>query len=200
MLMQPGETVTPGNAPAAQPQPPTAQPSVVQPPAPSASPPAPAATVSSDGNAISWTASEYLIHHKSSGWYIALGGITAALAILIWLVTEDIVSVVVVSIVGLVFGIGASRQPRVLDYRVDEQGLHMGNKTYAYEEFKSFSVLVEESLSSILLIPLKRFMPGVSIYYPPEQELAIAQVLGLYLPHEERKPDMVDRLMHKVRY
>ena len=191
MLMQPGETVTPGVAPTPQPPAPT------QAPAPQAKT---EVSVSGDGESVSWTASEYLIHHKSAGWYLILALLTVVLAGLIWLVSEDRVSVVVVIIVGIVFGIGAARKPRVLSYRVDEEGLHMGNKTYVYAEFKSFSVFVEDTISSIMLLPLKRFMPGVSIYCPPDQEEAIADVLGLYLPHEERKPDMVDRLMHKVRY
>jgi hypothetical protein len=201
--MQPGETVTPGSTAAPQPAAPAPQPPV---PAPEASvpdaPPAEAQQTApaQDDESISWTASEYLIHHKNFGWFISLGLITAALGIVVWFVTQDVVSVTVVGIVGMVFGIAAARQPRVLTYRVDQTGLHMGEKSYPYADFKSFSVIEEGQMSSITLMPMKRFMPGVSIYYPPEQEDDIANVLALYLPHEERKPDMVDRLMHKVRY
>jgi hypothetical protein len=156
--------------------------------------------VHDEGDAISWTASEFLIHQKDFGWYAMLALGTIVIGAVVALITRDKISVGVVGILGIVFGISAARQPRTLQYRIDEAGIHMGDKSYPYEEFKFFSVVEEGPIHSIMLMPLKRFMPGVTLYYPPEQESAIGEVLSLYLPHEERKPDMVDRLMHKVRF
>lgn len=103
-------------------------------------------------------------------------------------------------VVAIMFGVFAARQPRVLAYQLDHSGIRIGDKFYPYSEFKSFSVLDEGPVSSILLLPLKRFMPGVSMYYPPEQEEKIVTVIANYLPHEEREPDPLDRLMRKMRF
>jgi len=47
---------------------------------------------------------------------------------------------------------------------------------------------------------MKRFMPFIPMYYAPEQEEAIVEVLARYLPFEERKQDPIDRFMSKIRF
>ncbi len=49
-------------------------------------------------------------------------------------------------------------------------------------------------------MPLKRFMPPITLYYPPDQEDAVINALAAYLPHEDRTHDPVDRLMRKIRF
>lgn len=149
---------------------------------------------------VSWSASEYIAHQKSSGWYVALGLGSVVAAALVWLVTKDIVSASVIVIVSVMFGIFAARQPRVLSYSINHSGVRIGEKFYPFHDFKSFSVMDEEQISSILLIPMKRFWPGLSMYYPPDEENKIIDVISNYLPHEERPPDPLDRLMKKVRF
>lgn len=149
---------------------------------------------------VSWTASEYIAHQKNTGWYVLLGLGAVAAAVVVFLLTRDKISSGMVVVVAVMFGIFAARQPRVLAYQVTQGGVKIGEKFFQYGDFKSFSVLDEGHISSILLMPLKRFMPGVSMYYPPEQEEKIVNVLVNYLPHEERQPDFIDRLMRKVRF
>lgn len=161
--------------------------------------PAPAGAAAA-GQETTWTASEYIAHQKSAGWYMALGLGAVGLALLVWFITDDVTSGVVIMIVAIIFGAMAARSPRVLNYHLDHGGLHIGEKFYPYADFKSFSVLEEGPIDSILLLPMKRFMPGLTVYYPPEQEDAIFAVLGNYLPHEVREPDALDRLMRKVRF
>lgn len=194
--MQPGETITPGGSPPSNtPEPKAAAEAQPAPWQFSADMPA-----NTDSDSITWTASEYMIHHKAASWYLLLILVTAVVMALAWLITHDTITVGVIGILGLVFGIGAARQPRVIDYSLDNIGLRMANHGYPYESFKSFTIVTEESINSIALLPLKRFIPGVTIYYPPEQEDEIVKILSNHLPHEERKLDPIDKLMHKLRY
>lgn len=149
---------------------------------------------------VTWTASEFIAHHKDVSWYLGLAVGTALLALLIFLVTKDRTSVIVVVVAAFIFGAFAARQPRTLPYRIDAHGLTIGQKFYPYADLKSFSIREEGALGSIMLLPLKRFMPALTIYYPPEQEDVIITTLGSFLPHEERPPDPVDRLMHRLRF
>ena len=189
--MQPGETISPGGAqkaPAklqAQPEPKT---------------PAPQRPAHLDESAITWTASEYIAHDKSSGWYVSVGLGSSVLALLIYLLTHDSLSTGIVIVVGILFGVIAARQPRTLPYAVDQAGVTIGQKFYPYTDFKSFAVMEEDAIYSILLLPMKRFMPGVSLYYPPDQEEDILNVLSDFLPHEPRTADVVDRLARKLRF
>ncbi|MEO5627550.1 MAG: hypothetical protein ABIQ89_01530 [Candidatus Saccharimonadales bacterium] len=201
--MQPEPTnpqpVTPGweYKPDSADKPPT--PAATSPAAPEfAQTPQPKPTVEKDG--ITWSASEFIAHQKNFGWYVLLGLAGLAAAAVIYLLTHDIFSTAMVILVVIVLAIFAARKPRTLDYQVDSAGVHIGKKSYAYDEFKSFSVIDEGPFSSITFMPLKRFMPGISVFYEPDDEKQIVEVLSGYLPIEEGRKDAVDRFMHKIRF
>jgi hypothetical protein len=157
----------------------------------------PATTAPSE---ISWTASEYVHHAKTGGWYLALAVCAVLVAGLVYLISHDWVSVGVVIAAAAVFGSYGSRQPRQLDYHLDGQGIGIGPKRYRYGEFKSFSVIPEGAFSSITFMPLKRFSPPISIYYAPEDEEKILALLSQYLPFEEPRRDAVDSFMRRIRF
>ena len=155
----------------------------------------------SPDDAVRWTASEYIAHHKSYGWFMGYGFVLGLIALLIYVFTRgDFVSTVMVFIIGVAFGIFAGRQPRELNYAVDPAGVRIGSRSYPYASFKSFSVIEEDPIRSINLLPLKRFMPPISIYYDPEDEEKIISTLSLHLPFEEKDHDFVERLMRRVRF
>jgi hypothetical protein len=149
---------------------------------------------------IEWTASEYISHSKSPSWYLALIGGAVVFGAIIYLLTKDIISVVSIAVVALVFGIAASRKPRVLHYSIDAHGIKAGQKYFPLGSFKSFSVIQEGPVNSIYLLPLKRLMPALTMYYPPEEEKKILDALSSFLPEERRQQDTVDRLMRKIRF
>lgn len=150
---------------------------------------------------VSWTASEFIAHDKSPGWYMVLAITTVIVAAITYLVTRrDEISTGMVLIVGVFFGAIASRKPRELTYTVDDKGVQIGPKNYPYSLLRSFSVVQEAGLESIWLMPLKRFMPMLTIYFAPDDEQKIVNALSQHLPEENHQPDSVDRLMHKVRF
>lgn len=153
-----------------------------------------------DGSAITWTASEFIAHDKSLGWYAALGLAAAAFAGMVFLVSRDLISVSVVLVASLLLGIYAGHKPRQMEYRLDAKGLGIGPKHFRYGDFRSFAVIDEGAFSSIVFMPMKRFATPTTIYYPPEEEDRIVAVLSARLPMEERGHDAVDRLMHRIRY
>jgi len=209
--MQPGQTIAPGGNPetpptwqynpSSAPQPdqlpqPTPPQTVDQTPQPQ--PVQPIAT--EDNSSVRWTASEFIAHSKNGGWYGLLALATLLVAAAVFFLTKDIVSTAVIGIVAIIFGISAARKPRELQYQVDNDGVHIADKTYAYNSFKSFSVVQEEGVESIWFAPLKRFMPMVSIYFEPNDGDKIVDILTQFLPFEDRELDPVDRLMHRLRF
>jgi len=220
-LMQPGDTVRPGtqkpeqssdkSTDSAAPTPPlvaqVAQPEV---PAPwqyraSDKGPAPAVTnaphpAQPDFEPVQWQASEFVAHDKAAGWYMVLAAATLVFMGIVYLITKDKISVGMIGVISVFFGVFASRKPRVLNYALDEKGLTIAGKFYAYGDFRSFSVVSEGGLSSILFMPMKRFMPLISIYYPPEEEQLLVTVLSYSLPRENRGHDLMDRFMSKIHF
>ena len=149
---------------------------------------------------ISWTASEYVSHDKSVSWFALAGLAVVAIAGVIYLVTREWISAIVVGVLGFAFAAFAGRQPGVLEYALDVQGVHIGSRVYPYGMFRSFSVLQEGGVQSILLVPLQRFGLPITIYYDPADEDKIIEVLGGRLPHENRNPSPIDNLMRKIRF
>jgi hypothetical protein len=160
----------------------------------------PAATQPVASEPVSWTASEFIAHHKDSGWYATVAGGALLLCAITWLVTRDAVSVIAIGIVTVLFMIVSSSKPRQQQYSIDSQGIGIGAKFYPYSDFKSFAVHQEGAIGSISFIPLKRFMPEITIYYAPEHEDQIFNVLSQSLPHDQRAEKVTDQLMKRLRF
>lgn len=149
---------------------------------------------------VTWTASEYIAHNKGGAWFAAFGLILFIVSGLVYLVTRDIVTSIVVAVAGITFGVFAGRSPRTLEYQIDAQGIHIGPKLYPYTFFKSFDITDEGSLPAIQLIPLKRFLPPITVFYDLNQEETIVNTISSYLPHQEHRPDAVDRFARRIRF
>jgi len=147
---------------------------------------------------IQWTASEFIAHEKSPTWYLSLIGTGAVLAIFSQLVAHDPITTVAVVLITILFVFAASHKPRTLPYRIDDTGITIGNKTYLYGQFKSFGIVQEGAFSNITLVPLKRFGQPLSIYYPPEEEGKIVDVLSAYMPASQVRLDFIDRLLKSI--
>ena len=150
--------------------------------------------------AVSWSASEYVAHEKSAGWYFALFGATTLLVTLIYILTKDILASVVILLASMVIGVYAARKPSTKSYEINEQGIQIDSVMHHFREFRSFSVIEEGALDSVWLKPLKRFSPVVAMYFPPEDEEKIVDVLSNFLPHEQRELDAIDRFSKRMRF
>ncbi len=156
--------------------------------------------VSSNLPSVQWSASEYVDHEKDSKWYLALGGGGFVLTALIFLITQDFLASTVVFLAIISIAIFAGRKPETKQYSVDENGVTVGEKNFSYSQFRSFSVVEEGAIDSIWLKPLKRYAPAVIIYFAPDDEDKIIEVLSNFLPHEDRELDPIDRFSKRVRF
>lgn len=147
-----------------------------------------------------WSASEFIDHDKNLSWYLILGGVTLVIDVILYFWTHDFVSIVAVTIMAALLGVMASRKPRVLSYRLDDAGLTVGNVFHPYAEFRSFAIIEDGALQSITFLPAKRFLPPISVFYAPEDEARITDVLAQYLPMEMRRQDAIDRLSRRIRF
>ena len=148
---------------------------------------------------ISWTASEYIEHQRGAGWYLSLVVITAAVAVVLYLLTKDYFATGVIVALGIIVGASVGRKPQQLSFELSSSGLKAGEKIYSYNLFKSFSILHEGAQTSLIFIPVKRFMPPVSAYFESKDEDKITSLVGERLPYEERSPSAIDRLSFRLR-
>jgi|GEM_PF-582254 len=153
-----------------------------------------------DTNAVAWSASEFVAHEKRLGWYALLGAVAVVVSALLYLLTHDVVSVVVVLVMAMALGAAGSRKPRVVEYRLDSIGLSVGGTLHPYDKYKSFFMPEEGPFSSVVLIPMKHLSFPISAYLAPENQEHILEVLSSHLPMERGKLDSVERLMRRLRF
>lgn len=148
---------------------------------------------------VHWQAHEYIHHEKSLLWFtfftiIAIGLIAAAVFVM-----QSITFAILVPVMAAALLVYTHRPPRLLDYTLSGQGLHINDHLYSFSEFKAFGVIRDGEEYSIMLLPVKRFMPSVSVYFPEEAGEAIVDMLGARLPMQELHLDFVDRIIRKLR-
>jgi hypothetical protein len=153
-----------------------------------------------DPDAVEWTASEFIHHDKGPMWYLALAGFTILVCGGLYLLVHDIVTIIVIGILATVMGVAASRKPRIVVYRLDRGGLSVGKSFHPYGDFKSFAVIDEDAFASITLLPLKRFNLPVSVYFSPEDEHIILDIIAKHLPLQPGALDSIDRLMRNIHF
>ncbi len=170
-----------------------AQPDAVEAPAPS--------QVSSHPDNLQWVASDAVSRRqKPAGWNTMLIAGAVILTGLVYLITRDLVSAGSIVVAALLYMVFNARKPQSLSYKLDASGITISHKHYAFGQFRSFTIVQEESISSILLMPLKRFMPPLTVHYGPELTDDVVSLLADHLPMEAYRRDAVDALIHKLRF
>lgn len=156
--------------------------------------------VDSDEGYIRWSASEFVSHEKSSGWFLALGAIAVLVAAILFLFTREIFSVVVVLVLAVALGVFGTIKPRILDYTITPDGISIGEKFFGYDTFRSFSVIEDGPAPYIQLLPQKRLMAPITIYFNPANGDNIIELLGSFLPFEHKERDLVDKITSRIRF
>lgn len=148
---------------------------------------------------ITWEASEYIHHQKSTIWFVSFGAIVLVLlGFAVWLQAWTFVALIIVmAIAMLVFAV---RSPRSLRYTLTAQGLQIDQRFYSYNDFKAFGILHDGGLLSVMLMPTKRFMPAITVYFAQEDGEKIVDMLGSRLPIEHYEQDPIDKFMRHLRF
>ena len=147
-----------------------------------------------------WKASEYVHHKKDVLWHVGFFMVSSLLAAGMYLILRDIISVLVVILMAVSLYVFAMRPPKTLRYAITDQGIEIGESKYAYESFRSFSVIDNGAVQSVVVDPMHRYLPPITIYFEPKDGQKIFDILSEQLPYVEYKPDIVDKLVEKIKF
>lgn len=149
---------------------------------------------------VTWSAQEYVHLEKNNWWYVIFVIAVLGFVALDFFVLQSWTFSILVIVMAIALIIYIRRPPRTLTYALSaKQGLYVGERLYHFDEFKSFGLIRDGEHFSIMMIPRKRFAPGVSVYFPEEAGEQIVDVLGQRLPMEELKLDVIDVIVRKLR-
>lgn len=149
---------------------------------------------------VSWTAKEYVELDKGKGWYAIFAVVVLVFVAADIFLLKSITFSILVVVMAAALIIYARRPPREIQYTLSgRQGLYIGDHLYHLSGFRAFGLIQDGNHHSIMLIPVKRFAPGVSVYFPEEAGEQIVDILGQRLPMETLKLDAIDVLVRKLR-
>ncbi len=157
------------------------------------------AEVVDPGQSFSWQASEFIHHQKSANWYLVLGLIVVVL-IAAAIVTRQWFSIAVFATMTAAVVVYASKEPRLLNYRLDNRGVTIDGRFSPYSNFKSYSVYKDTGWHMIDLDPTQRFAPRVSIIFDNEDLDKITTILDSKMPRVDRQPDWIEKLTRSIRF
>jgi hypothetical protein len=184
-------TYNPGKRPQSEAVPSEGSDKTVQKPANSATP---------TNKVVNWQASEFIEHNKNFGWFFGLIAGAVVIAALMYLLTRNILAVVVIVLAGVAVGQYAKSKPATNDYELSLHGLKVNGKFYALSDFRSFAIYQEGAINALYLVSAKRFATPLTVYFAPDDYQKIVDLLQRILPQDAYKPDTIDKMMKRVRF
>lgn len=147
---------------------------------------------------IHWQASEYIHREKNQVWFILFILVALLLIGVAVFLIKSITFAILIPVMAAALFVYTRHPPRMLDYTLGRHGLYINDRLFPFGDFKSFALMHGLEQYSIILVPIKRFKPAVTINFPNEVGEAIVDMLAARLPMRELQPDLVDRIIHKL--
>ncbi len=147
---------------------------------------------------VQWQAPEYTQEQRSPWWFVGFWVVTVLLMVIAAFVMKSWSFAILVPAMAAALMIYSHRPPRMLNYVLSSKGVYINEKLHPMGEFKSFGIMKDESIPSLMLIPIKRFRPGLTLHFPAEYGEAIVDLLGQRIPMQELTLDLFDKVIRKL--
>ena len=156
-------------------------------------------TQDSTDQVIEWVSSGEDLQAKAAAWRVRMIAIALIAGAVIFALTRDFASTGIVIFAGLLFGFIGARKPPATQYHVDRHGITIGQRQFAYSDFRAFSLVNDPHVPTISIVPLKRFAPLLSIRCDPQQIDRIVAVMSSHLPLEAARHDAIDSIVNRIK-
>lgn len=147
---------------------------------------------------IRWQGTEYLHQDQTKAWYLVLGIVTVVLMVLAIMLMKSLSFALLIPVMAATLIVYTRRPPAINDYILSRKGLHVNDKLYSFGQFKSFSIVQNRGVNSVVLVPRKRFQVAQTLYFPEEVGEQLVDMLAARLPVREGTPDMIDRFLARL--
>jgi hypothetical protein len=153
---------------------------------------------SGDEELIRWQATEHIHREKDARWYALFAVIVVVLVVIAIFLVRSWTFALLIPVMAAALVIYARRPPAIIDYTLSRKGLHVNDKLYEYELFKEFGLVHDDDENAVILVPRKRFQPGITVYFPDEAGESVVDMFAARLPMHEVRLDPIDRLIRSL--
>lgn len=147
----------------------------------------------------SWHAPEGMHMQRSTVWYVGFALVSVGLIAVAILLIKSWSFAVLIPVMAAALLSLTLKQPRIINYSISPKGVYVADKLYDFSEFRGFGVIEDRGQFSILLLPVKRFSPGLTIYFSKAEGETIVDMLGARLPMQEIKPDVLEKIIRLIK-
>lgn len=151
-------------------------------------------------DAVSWEASEFVHHDKDAMWFIGILAAAVLLSLLSVFLLRSWTFTILIVVMAVSLIVLSRRPPRTLRYQLNHNGLAIDQKQYQFQDFRAFGVVQDGPFYHVTLLPAKRLMPSIDVYFPEEQGEQIVDIFGAHVPMQTIQLDFIDRLSKQLRF
>jgi len=152
-----------------------------------------------DEDILQWQAIEGVERNRPMLWYVLLAIVVIALVAVAIFVVKSYTFAILIPVMALALIVYVRRPSHPVNYTLSRSGIHIGDRLVSYSTFRAFSVIQHDGVNTINLIPKKRFSLSEVLYFPEEIGEALVDAVAARLPMRDAKPDLLDRIVAKLR-
>ena len=136
---------------------------------------------------------------RPRGWYVIFGVVVVVLFAISIFLFKSYTFALLIPIMAVALIVSLQRPAALVNYSASHAEVVVGQRTYSYDTFRSFSVTAKPTQNWITLIPRKRFAMPIVMYFPEDVGEQLVDLIASHLPMSERKPDLLERLIIYLR-
>ena len=129
---------------------------------------------------------------KTAEWFWALGIFGFALIVFAVLL-KNYLLIVIVALAAFIIYSNKNKQPDIVNFRLNDDGLYIEEKFYSFDGFESFWIFPGEN-PEFVLRRKERFIPLLAAPFYESDEPQIRRILAEHLPENEEKESLIDLL------
>lgn len=149
-------------------------------------------------SSISWQAYEYFHEPKTSDWYWALGVIAIAIAGAA-IIFGNVIFALLVIIGATALAIHAHKEPKLVEFELNEKGVRIEKTFYPYSTLDSFAVETHETkigiIAKLFIKSKKTLMPLIIVPIAGVHPEDVEEYLSIFLKEEEHRESMPEKVM-----
>jgi len=149
---------------------------------------------------IQWQTLEFEKHEKGPAWFIVVGAVALAFFAIALFMANYIFAILIILAVFVVF-MYAVMEPQVIKFRINARGISTGDKSYGYQDLKSFWIFYEPPAIKELSIKTKKLlMPLLKIPLGDQNPVEIRRALIKFLREEKQEESLAEVMAKKIRF
>jgi hypothetical protein len=145
-----------------------------------------------------WQAPEFETKKKTNSWFIIPAIITIILGIIAF-ATDNLLFLLLILLAFFTFYIYAKKEPRIINFKINERGIEVDGKIHQFESLRSFWVFYDPPTEKEISFRSKKTtFPYIRIPLAEQNPNEIRKYLLKFLPEKHHKESLVDIWMRRI--